>query len=544
MNEVSLYYRQHFPHSELCNLLQRSWSGKNCLATRELCIETQSGHYNRFLQVESAEQLKELFLKKGVEKFHTGAVYDVRPSLRWKNVQLKVQQRELVFDIDLDDYGVNKNDILECDRNWQLVAFGFTLIRHCLTFHFGFENLLLVYSGRRGAHLTVYDARACALTDERRRAIVSWLQPAKQKGDKPKGYRRIIKSPGFGNLYDNFVLPFWKNCCIKARSKGGFGMLDSPICKDLFMETFGSNYAKKNLSLCGMDGEAAWEELLRFAEESKYRDETTIALKEAVLEFVWPKLDSNVTALTAHLSKCVMSVHPNTGRICMPVIGDALGFRPDKCATFSDVVANDSAALEQVHRATLYLKKFTRRLSKSTTETWIPPKLDIQLPTTYDMTRKKRSREARNETFACVDRVCSSATRVFSALSLDSDPNKVAIYFHTEICSEGVHVVPAGYSLPWREGEFPIQSFSEAMARARRHPGQETTCCRSFLLILFGDTRKRVGECAQRLNKMHEGLLRPMQLCTVDTTWDNDAITSMIKAQVKDMWCVTQVNLE
>ena len=40
---------------------------------------------------------------------------------------------------------------------------------------FGYEQLLWVYSGRRGIHLWISDKEAMELTDSQRKAIVGWL---------------------------------------------------------------------------------------------------------------------------------------------------------------------------------------------------------------------------------------------------------------------------------------------------------------------------------------------------------------------------------
>ena len=435
-SQVAEYYNKHFPAVEVCELFRRQWRGTDCLSTRELCIENVEGKYIRFLEADSAQQLKQLFVNKRVEKFHTGAVYDVSPSLRWKNATLTPRQRELVFDIDLDDYGLDKDDIHECDRGWPLVAVGFRLIAHCLKHHFGFKHTLLVYSGRRGAHLTVYDARACALTEEQRSAIVSWLQPAQRKGQKRVAYRYILQSPSFAALFDSFVLPFWKNFCLRPRCEGGMGVLDTLVDHGVFMDTLANEYARKTVQLTGLSGAEAWEELTRFAKRSKFKEEATWALKEAVMEFVWPKLDAKVTMQVTHLSKCVLSLHPKTGRLCVPVTGDPLDFKPEQCATLSAVVSG--GALEKMEEARIALAKFTARLAKSETETWQPPKLDIVPPAVYNMTGQKRGRYGDEVHFAEVDRlsagvVCtvhSNPANLYT--SVQNWPYKHRPYTHTQ----------------------------------------------------------------------------------------------------------------
>jgi len=113
--------------------------------------------------------------------------------------------RELVFDIDVNDYstwGVDPGDIGSCDAAWHIVAFGMVVVRHIMEKHYGFKNMLLVYSGRRGAHLTVYDARACELTDEARAAIAGYLSPSEKPGPTGRTYFGNMMTSGFfGEMY-------------------------------------------------------------------------------------------------------------------------------------------------------------------------------------------------------------------------------------------------------------------------------------------------------------------------------------------------------
>ena len=132
--------------------------------------------------------------------------------------------------------------------------------------------------------------------------------------------------------------------------------------------------------------------------------------------------------------------------------------------------------------------------------------------------------------------------RVFSMVCASSDPNKVMVYFHTEICEGGVQAIPAGYSMPWRSGKYPAERFSRSWEDALDRPGFEVECCRAFVLLLFrrGMARK---ECEKRLFRMADGLLRPQLLCTANVDWGRNAAMSMFRAQIKEAWRVRQIQL-
>ena len=87
-------------------------------------------------------------------------------------------QRELVFDIDMTDYDSIRTcctgaDI--CRRCWTFITAAVRTLDHAIRDQFGFQNLLWVYSGRRGIHLWISYKEAMELTEEQRKAIVGWL---------------------------------------------------------------------------------------------------------------------------------------------------------------------------------------------------------------------------------------------------------------------------------------------------------------------------------------------------------------------------------
>lgn len=74
-----------------------------------------------------------------------------------------------------------------------------------LTLHqgqFGFEHLLWVYSGRRGIHCWVSDQAALALSDDARRAMVTYIEVIKGGADQEKRVNvRVTSSKHVGGLH-------------------------------------------------------------------------------------------------------------------------------------------------------------------------------------------------------------------------------------------------------------------------------------------------------------------------------------------------------
>ena len=584
-DERANYYQRYFPHSEVCGLLGRGWRGKDCLHKRELCIDTADDVKIRWLSCSNGEELKELFKKKSAAVFHNGAVYSDQPCFKKKGINLEPVEREFVMDIDINDYdtwGVDQDDVDSCDRAWPIVAIGFRMVKHILREHFGFKHMLLVYSGRRGAHLSVYDGRACVMNDQTRDAIVKYLQPqGNATEDDPRaGYRELLDATGFGALFEKFCIPFWKNFCLLSRNEGGMGVLDGPFDKDAFMQIFGDSHAKATLTLNGMSGAAAWDCLCKFADDSNFKEKTWHALHETVLCYVWPRLDAAVSEQRQHLSKSMFSLHAKTGRVCLPVFGDSMDFDPSKCPHHHALVQKSDTEAERLFFLGVSgVKRFLEALQKSAVEAhWVKSSLDTVHTGVYSMVGDKRRLSA-NEEGGVVQchpkrsRVCGDVLRVYSAVASSANPTKVTLGFHTELCIPSVCVIPAGYSIPFRAtSTFPMAAFARAVATARKSPGTEVECDRAYVCVDFckssvGDLKAcrsrmerlagplsrrqslctvtwKAGEIEGIMERLAGPLSRRQSLCTVNANWKAGEIEGMLSSQVKEHWNLQAIQMQ
>lgn len=544
---LARYYSQLFPHEAFCDLFSREWRGSR-IALREVALETTDGCYMRYLNAPNASGIKKLLGDKHAEKIHVGAIYNVEPPMKRKNIPLVPTSRELVFDIDLNDYvsGVYADDIDECDAMWDLVAFGAVVVVFVLKKHFAFEHFMISYSGRRGCHLTVHDARACGLEDQARSAILSYLQPGPAKSGKRPAYGNMLLAGFFGTLFTSHVQPFWERFALTGREDGGMGVFDTVQQRASFLELLGNSYITDHMKRCNHPSEF-WSEVQRMVRLSKYPESSTRALHETIMTYLWPRLDAGVTKHMDHLNKSVYSFHPKTGRISIPVGKDPFKFKPKQCPTLQGLVDGVESEVSVFKKSVEWIHKFTYKLKNSATESWEKPMASSLPPTVHCLVSKKRDRED-GETqdnqwmYIHNSRLVYMLYRAFYLVSSSANPELVSIYFRISTCTEPVKDsvvrIYGGCCPPFRDKSEQFDAFklAEEAAECVKYPEKEVPLTKLFVCALLGHKRNDIDREVSRLSAMADRFDSPVNVGTVNIAWGRDAVASAMTQMVKDVW--------
>jgi DNA primase small subunit len=181
-NEIRTYYSQYFPSATIREWLQYNVSGEaqEPEANREWAGYFDEGHFVRWCTIEQMMKLVNSAKPGPPDRIEIGPVYSHRIADH-KNVpgdKFKAVHRELVFDIDADDFKDIKcccgpSEI--CPLCWPYMHCALDCLITILTRNFGFQHILPVFSGRRGVHIWVCDKRARELSREVREKIVQYL---------------------------------------------------------------------------------------------------------------------------------------------------------------------------------------------------------------------------------------------------------------------------------------------------------------------------------------------------------------------------------
>ncbi len=323
------YYQRLFPFGCMYRWLSycNSPDDKDPLSERDFFMRrefsfTLAGDiYIRYLTFKNAEEYRAAYLKRLPHKTDIGAVFNAPPKQHNAVASFKPVEKELVFDIDMTDYDDVRTccqDAKICPRCWKLMTVAIKVMDVALREDFGFKHLLWVYSGRRGVHCWVCDERARKLQDAGRAAVVSYLS-AYTGGDEkvrlshplhPSMRRAVaVTSPEFLDYVDDQGLLDGE-----AQWKKILDLVPEPAIREELNRRWTERpHLETRTKLEQL--RKALDKNIRSNKFSKVR--TTY--EEIVFAHLYPRLDVNVSKGMNHLLKSPWSIHPKTGRVCVPI---------------------------------------------------------------------------------------------------------------------------------------------------------------------------------------------------------------------------------
>ena len=375
---MTLYYRERFPARTIWRMGAREWDSEDVPTTacrREWGIEERSGAYfARYRMCATAEDLSKMVMERGVGKVNMGAVYNHNVSAHATARDFAPLGREFVVDIDLDDYTYSGRasgaDLEGCDRAWPLMAMNITIVATMMREAFGVSQMQVVYSGRRGVHLHVFDRRAFEWDDKVRSAIVSFFQ--RERANAPRHVEvsasesvsahtwfDLVTNPDFTGVVEELE-QFFRAWVIRPYEAGGLGLLDEDFQRREFMARVGQGTLRRLESTIGTGtADGVYERI----KQDCVRNGCIPHLHSAIWELAGPRLDAGVSIHRNHMLKIPFSVHPKTGRVCVPVFGKLFRFSPARDApNIAAIARGDESALKSLHDAEQAFARFLNSL--------------------------------------------------------------------------------------------------------------------------------------------------------------------------------------
>ncbi|MHA2233538.1 MAG: DNA primase catalytic subunit PriS [Candidatus Hodarchaeales archaeon] len=293
------YYRSQFSTSDLRKVI-----GLRDFQSREFAFQLPDTSFVRNISFENPSRFIKHLQESAPFAAYVGAVYDQPPRKDYRIQDAKWKYRELVFDIDLNDYDdvrtcgcKGKGQI--CQECWPLLQPIVLFLDETFERDFDYK-ITWAFSGNRGLHAWIKGPDTDELSRKQRRAIVDYVTLVRQgrllllrAGD-----RRRKLPPYFQERVLRLVLTTALNLASKEElDQAGFkrGKIKEIIAE---REVSGRlNYAK---------AQALMGSLLA----------NTDQIKRALLEKWYPRFDENVTTDTRRVLRIPGSIHGTTGKQC------------------------------------------------------------------------------------------------------------------------------------------------------------------------------------------------------------------------------------
>ncbi|CAG9585585.1 unnamed protein product [Danaus chrysippus] len=315
---LPVYYTRLFPQNIFCRWLACG-SSPQPLSNRELSFTLADDIYLRYLSINNQKEFQTLLQKKCPHKLDIGAVYNTKPSIGRHDAV--VLSRELVFDIDLTDYDEVRTCCQEakvCNKCWKFMVVACEIINAALKDDFGFQNILWVFSGRRGCHCWVSDYEARTLDSPGRAAVADYL--CLIFGGENKNKKVHLGSDNLHssikrslNIIDRYFLEILEDQDFLSTSEGTKKFLkiipDDTLRKQV-EESFGRGSSTVDKWECFIQTYYQYcKENINAIRKMKY------LVEEIKIQYCYPRLDVNVTKGFNHLLKSPFSIHPKTGKV-------------------------------------------------------------------------------------------------------------------------------------------------------------------------------------------------------------------------------------
>jgi DNA primase small subunit len=327
-NILSQFYQRLLPFRPLFQWLNHSATPQADFQHREFAFTLPGDRYVRYQSFASAELLRKACVQLIPERFEIGPQYSINPRDRktvLKAGSFRPIMKELVFDIDMTDYDPIRtccSGANICHKCWQFINMAIKVVDTALREDFGFQHILWVYSGRRGAHAWVSDKRAREMDDAKRRSIAGYLVVVTGT---EHGKRMGIRHPLHPHLERSLKLlnPHFQSDVLEDQDPWQSTEQTQKLL-DLLPDTkLVAALQKKWSSGPSRTSAQKWADIDSVAGAGNLSTLDTKQLvnvkKEIRIEYTYPRLDAEVSKKQNHLLKSPFVIHPGTGRVCVPI---------------------------------------------------------------------------------------------------------------------------------------------------------------------------------------------------------------------------------
>ncbi|EDO14627.1 hypothetical protein Kpol_322p4 [Vanderwaltozyma polyspora DSM 70294] len=335
--DMRYYYQFLFPFKPIFNWLNHSPKPSIDIINREFAMAFRSGAYKRYNSFSNVQEFKAQIERANPDRFEIGAIYNKPPKDRDSilKTEMKPLEKELVFDIDMDDYDTYRtccSGAQVCNKCWKFITLAMKVMEVTLKEDFGFNDFIWVFSGRRGAHCWISDKRARIMNDLQRKNVLDYVNVVR---DRNADKRLSLKRPYHPHLSRSLDIlkPYFVSIIIEEQNpwendKHAFDTLLTALHDKQLIDAL-KKYWTDNPNRSSRQKWSDIDEIastLKISRKQEFVNRLKECKEDLVLATLYPKLDVEVTKQTIHLLKSPFCIHPSTGNVCVPIVD---GFTPD-----------------------------------------------------------------------------------------------------------------------------------------------------------------------------------------------------------------------
>ena len=395
------YYKHHFPFKQIFSWLSVFHSPSEMVRREISYIIASSENIEDEFCVRNIGYNNWQNFKKDVTqmvplRIDIGAFFDgdvASNKNKVKDLVINPVEREFVIDIDMTDYDhirtCCKGKKL-CKKCWTFIVAAYKVLEKILNDAFDFKHILWVYSGRRGLHAWVCDKSAKLMSKKVRHSVTEFLNLTinndkvnylvkKELIDRTEEYPVLIEVYNILVGFKSFLISeqrilddekIWNQSCNIVERYTEVGI--TPEERERVF-SFDDQNRKFNFLISEFEKVETIEE---FTEKLKKEDKKKtywpkeLRLRKFKMEFIlgylYPKIDSHVSAQVNHLLKSPFNIHHATMNVSLPIV-NMDDFDIDSCykvdRLLSEMVSNK---LDNPFTKSLaHFEEFVKKLERS-----------------------------------------------------------------------------------------------------------------------------------------------------------------------------------
>lgn len=321
------FYQRLCPFRHLFQWLNHSATPQPDFQNREFSFWLPDNKVIRYLSFPTADLLRKQCIQMTPERFEIGPQYSINPKDRKtlkKASAFKPVMKELVFDIDMTDYDSIRTccqGTKICIKCWQFIVMAIKVVDTALREDFGFQHIMWVYSGRRGAHAWISDKRAREMDDPKRKAVANYLEALRgNENGKRNAFRRPLHPHIERSL--KILTPYFSSDVLAEQDPWESNEQAEKLI-NLLPDNKLTEALKKKWDASTRSSSQKWADIDTLAEAgnlSTLNPKQLVETKQDIrLEYTYPRLDAEVSKKLNHLLKSPFVIHPGTGRVCVPI---------------------------------------------------------------------------------------------------------------------------------------------------------------------------------------------------------------------------------